>query len=458
MSNAKEQWLWGRRILHCLSIRGFSCLLMFLVAGMLLLLEPAWLLIRDGQVAINVSKKILSPDFWLTAPPSSLDLGESLSLPIYPLFLRVNNILLGELEGALLYSHLLLAIFCGGILCYILRKTIHPAYTAFSQTVSWLIAEPIFRCVMAEWVAYCLITVTFGLAILFFSIQQISTVDGAKRGILSERKAKLISCLLGITFCALVLTKSTFMLSVPLVVIIVSFETWHSQGKWCFYGFIIPLIIWFGLNVNRLGTLSPLPNTEIALLGMASQFSHAEVYDGDDTELRSFITYVNERKVPSPEGERGWIEQLGDNYNRGFNATNVWLVAEQYRRDRSIKPADFLRLVRAYYWRAIRAQPSRWLQYFQEGLLNSLFTIMMGIISLLILMRKSRIMPGQLLPLVRGASLILLLHILTIVFEAATNGWYPRYEMMTGSPVWFISLITAWVLYRLRNSRQHSVT
>lgn len=454
MSNAKEWWLLGLKILTCFSIRGFSCLLMFLVAGMLLLLDRALLLIRDGQVAISVSKKILSSEFWLTAQPSSLDIGESFSLPLYPLFLRVITGISGQLEGALLYNHLFLAIFFGGILCYVLRKSIHPAYTAFSQVVSWLIAEPIFRSVMADWIAYCLIILIFGLTILFFSTQQISAENGSKAGVLVEGKAKILACLLGIAFCALVLTKSTFMLSVPIVVLIVSFETWHPQGKLCFYGFTIPLIIWCGLNVNRLGTFSPAPNTEIALFGMASQFSHADVGEEDDAELKSFIAYVNERKVPSPEGERGWIEQLGDNYSRGFNATNIWLVAEQYRRDRLVNPSEFLRLIRAYYWRSIEAQPSRWLKYFQEGLLNSLITIMIGIISLLILMRKSRIVQSQLLPLVRAASLILLLHILTIAFEAATNVWSPRYEMMTGSPVWCIALITAWILYRLRNAQK----
>jgi hypothetical protein len=216
---------------------------------------------------------------------------------------------------------------------------------------------------------------------------------------------------------------------------------------------MIPLLVWGGLNVNRLGTFSPAPTTEIALFGMSSQFSHAVVYEDDADDVKSFITYVNERKVPSPEGERGWIEQLGDNYSKGFNATNIWLVAEQYRKDRSIPSGEFLRLVRAYSWRSMEAQLSRWLQYFQEGLLNSLFTIMMGIISLLLLMIKARLKPDLLLPIVRGASLILLMHILTISFESATNSWSPRYEMMTGSPVWFISLLTAWVMYRHKNPK-----
>ncbi len=426
---------------------------MFLVAGMLLLLDPAWLLIKDGQVAINVSNKIFTSEYWFVAQSPRLDLGEILSLPIYPLFLKFNSIILGPLEGTLLYSHLLLAITCGGALSYVLRRIIHPAYTAFSQIVSWLIAEPIFRSVMPEWVAYCLITVIFGLAIVFFSKQQ-TLLQGNRANDLEEcQRAKIISLLLGITFCALVLTKSTFMLSIPLVVIIISLETWHLYGKWCFYGFMVPLILWGGLNVNRLGTFSPAPSIEIALFGMSSQFSHAAMYEDDDLEVKSFITYVNERKVPSPEGERGWIEQLGDNYSRGFNATNIWLVAEQYRKDRSIASGEFLKLIRAYYWRSIKAQTSRWLQYFQEGLLNSLFTIMIGIISLLILMTKSRMRPEQILPIVRAASLILLLHILTISFESATNGWSPRYEMMTGSPVWLISLLTAWILYRHKGAK-----
>lgn len=426
---------------------------MFLVAGMLLLLDPAWLLIRDGQVAINVSQKILTSDYWLAAQSPSLDIGETLSLPIYPLFLRINNLIFGSLEGTLLYGHLLVAILCGGALCYVLRKIIHPAYAAFSQIIAWLIAEPIFRAVMAEWLAYCLITLVFGFAITFFSIQQRSLSHKAAPDAGEEQKAKLVSLLLGLTFCALALTKATFILSLPLVVIILSLETWHLHGKWCLYGFMIPLLVWGGLNVNRLGTFSPAPTTEIALFGMSSQFSHAVVYEDDADDVKSFITYVNERKVPSPEGERGWIEQLGDNYSKGFNATNIWLVAEQYRKDRSIPSGEFLRLVRAYSWRSMEAQLSRWLQYFQEGLLNSLFTIMMGIISLLLLMIKARLKPDLLLPIVRGASLILLMHILTISFESATNSWSPRYEMMTGSPVWFISLLTAWVMYRHKNPK-----
>jgi len=412
-----------------------------------MLSDSTLFLTREGQAAIAVSNDMFSSEFWLSVQSIGKDLGEILALPGYPSFLKLTTASIGAIEGSLLYGHLILGGGVGGVLCLVLRGSFPPAYVAFAQSITWLMGEQMFRAVTPDWMAFCLVTLALALAIRFFSINQHGKDD---QGIATKNIFKMmaISLSLGVVLSSLVLTKQGLAFGACAVVLIFSAENWHREGRWCLFGFMAPLVFWVAINIVRIGGLNLMPLTDLGIFGVISQFSHAEVRQDDEPRLKAFIEYVNQRKVPSPEGEHGWIESLADSYGKGFNVTNTWLVADRYRLDGKIPTVDFLRYVRTYYYRAGSAQWSRWFIYLQEGLINSLLTISIGLISLLLLMRKSQVLSDNLSLVVRGVSLIILLHILTAIFQAATNGWSVRYEMITGSNVWLISMLVVWVIYK----------
>jgi hypothetical protein len=201
-----------------------------------------------------------------------------------------------------------------------------------------------------------------------------------------------------------------------------------------------PVLLWMGFNLHRLGSFTLTPFAGPNLFGVAALIGHATAQDGDDPELVRFIEEINRGKKPPP-GERVALDEIRmPDYN-----FNIHELAEPLAKERGYHRTSFNRMLLVYSLRSIRSHPRAYLEYAAHGLVEPLKDLRLlflpvGVIPVFWLVR------GEHRGLAIATLALLALHLVHVLLCASIELMYPRYLLLTSSPLHGLSVVTGGML------------
>ncbi len=362
----------------------------------------------DSEQYIQMSRALLTADFYRAFDGTEVPLALSLRPPMYPLMLVLADHLVGiPLEDGIVLMHLFLALVVLVVAPYALRNMLSPTITLCACGVALCSTKQLIYCHMSEFLSALFLLGTLVSLIAWF------TEPSGRR---TAWTCFFVSCA--------ILTRLALL---PCLAILVVLPFFAPRGKRSsiVVGVAIglaPLFLWALFNLHRLGTFSFGAHGGYMYVAAARTLGKIPHANDDSAEVSALIDRFNEdgRDV----SEEGWkaerVQRWGDEYYHAYhwNFDLAWGPLRSMVVEISTLPL-FLRTVRAHSERYIAFLRGGAYTFFHEYAL----LVVGALLTNFVLLRRCPHYHG----LVTANVTICIASVLYIVSVLSAFLWVPRY-------------------------------
>lgn len=261
----------------------------------------------DSEQYTQMSRALLTMDFYRAYDGAEVPLALSLRPPMYPLMLVLADHLVGvSLENGIVLVHLFLALVVLAVAPYALRNVLSPTIAICTCGVALFSTKQLIYCHMSEFLSALFVLGSLLSLIAWF------TDPSGKRAVWT---CFFVSCA--------ILTRLALL---PWLAVVVVFPLFAPRGKrlsivaGVAMGFL-PLLLWASFNLHRLGTFSFGAHGGYMYVAAARTLGKIPHAIDDSAELSDLIDRFNEegRDV----SEEGWkaerVQRWGDEYYHAYH-------------------------------------------------------------------------------------------------------------------------------------------
>jgi hypothetical protein len=388
------------------------------------------LLSLDGESYLATAKTFGSNQFLTTEETL-------LKPPLYPMLIAITNRIIPNVVEAIRVLHLIVGLFAATLWCSVSRRFMPLYLSTLSFIAATLAAQILYRSVLTEWLSFCLLWVFLSCSLLMQSTWK-----------------KYVPYFCSFTASLLCLNHASYL---PCLPIFLGFLLWMSRYKISltalFFAVVIglsPIVLW---SMLRTGALYPYPYGSFVSIGPASLIGSAEIKSNDSDQLKQFISYINERKIPSQGFEDFYFNNIDTLYLSSIYDYNQWRVFIAYKKFHNLSWKEANTLAREYTLRVMLTHKVAYIRYIIEGLRLYADTLLTLIFLCLISILVSYFKNQEYKPLLVIVYFFTFLHTFRSLFIATTLALMPRYYLQTGALIYGFGVICIGLLFEKLRAR-----